>query len=502
MATTTRVTPLPSSVDVLVVGAGFGGLAAAHEVRRTHPELSVHVVERGSSAGGVWRDNTYPGCACDVPTSLYSLSSADEPDWRHSYGRQPELRRYLDGVAAATDAPFTFDCELTDARWDDARARWTVTTTQGTVECSVLVSATGALSTPELPDVPGLDRFTGTVFHSAHWNHDHDLTGKRVATIGTGASAIQFVPEIVDRVEHVTVFQRTPAWVVPRVDRTIGRLERALYRRLPFTHRITRGLVYLYREGYVVLMARKPALLPIATFVAKRHMRRQVRDAALRRRLTPDYSIGCKRILLSNTWFPALQHENTTLTGSLREITDRGAIDADGVEHPVDTIVFATGFTPTEPPVAHRIVGRDGRTLAQHWNHSPSAYRGVSVHGFPNLLLMYGPNTNLGHSSIVLMLEAQARYLASMLDHMRTRGIASCDVTELAEHRYRAEMDSELERSVWNSGGCSSWYIDASGRNSVMWPKFTWSYRAMMRRFDPADYAFTRDVASSERNSA
>ncbi|SIR76593.1 flavin-containing monooxygenase [Williamsia sterculiae] len=483
-------TALPEAVDILVVGAGFGGLAAVHRLRREHPGLSLHVIDRGPTAGGVWRDNTYPGCACDVPTALYSLSFADNPGWSHSYGRQPEIRDYLEGVAGAIGGPTTYDCALTGARWDPGRSVWVVRTDHGSVECRFLVLATGTLSTPELPDVPGLDRFRGHVFHSASWDHDRDLTGRRVAAIGTGASAIQFVPEIVDRVAHLTVFQRTPAWVIPRVDRVISASERRLYRRIPFAHKLMRALIYAYREVYVVLMALRPGLLPIAAAMGRLHLRRQVRDPGLRRRLTPTFTIGCKRMLLSNAWFPALQRPNVELVGGLRELTESGAVDDDGTEHEVDTVIFGTGFTPTEPPVARLVVGRDGRTLAARWDGSPSAYRGVSVSGFPNMFLMYGPNTNLGHSSIVLMLEAQAGYLSRMLDHLHCHGYGEADVRIAAEKRYRDEVDTRLRGTVWNIGGCSSWYIDSAGRNSVMWPTFTWRYKQMMGEFNPAAYDF------------
>ena len=479
----------PDEVDILIVGTGFGGLAAVHRLRRDHPTARIAVIERASGPGGVWRDNAYPGAACDVPTSLYSLSFADNPEWSHSYGRQGEIRAYLQDVADRYRSVITYDCALESASWDEAAAQWVVRTERGVVRTRHLVAAPGALSEPGVPDLPGLDEFTGTVFHTARWNAEHDLTGADVAIVGTGASAIQVVPEIVDKVRSLTVFQRTPAWVIPRGDRKISAVERFAFRRFPFTHKIARFVTYVYREGYVVLMARKPALLPVATAVAKTQLRIQVRDRALRKRLTPSYTIGCKRILLTNKWFPALQRENVTVTGAISRLTATGAVDADGVEHSVDTVVFATGFTPTTPPIAKVLTGRDGRTLEQVWDGSPNAYRGISIHGFPNLHLMYGPNTNLGHSSIVLMLEPQAAYVSALVTALDDRGAASADVTERAQADYAGEMDRELTGTVWNQGGCSSWYLDASGRNSVMWPTYTFTYRRMMSSVDLNDYA-------------
>lgn len=492
----------PTDVEVLIVGTGFGGLAAIHRLRKDHPTLRIAAIERAAGPGGVWRDNEYPGAACDVPTSLYSLSFADKPDWSHSYGRQPEIRDYLEKVAAPYHRLITYNCEMTSARWDDTTSTWVVETSRGTVRARHLVAAPGALSEPVVPDLPGSSEFSGTVFHTARWNHDHDLTGRRVAIVGSGASAIQVVPEIAPQVGHLTIFQRTPAWIIARRDRAISPAEQDLYRRFPLSHKIVRLVTWLYRESYVVLMARRPKLLPLAKAVATAQLRAQVRDRRLRVRLTPGYTIGCKRILLTNKWFPALQRDNVTVTGAITGLSANGAVDAAGTEHPVDTVIYATGFTPTEPPIARVITGRDGRTLAQTWNGSPNAYRGMSIHGFPNLHLMYGPNTNLGHSSIVLMLEPQAAYISTILRALRSGGHTSIEVTAPAQRRYVAEMDRELAGTVWNSGGCSSWYIDASGRNSVMWPTYTRTFRRMMSTFVRADHIMDGDTPNEPTATA
>lgn len=482
---------LPESVRVLVVGAGFAGIAAASRILEEDPGADVVIIERAGDVGGTWRDNTYPGCACDVPTSLYSFSFAPSPDWTHTFARQPEIYRYLRGVvdkSGLRDRIVT-DCELTGATWDGVRSVWNVETSKGSMTADVVVAATGALSTPKFPQVPGLEKFAGTMFHSATWNHDHDLTGERVAVIGTGASAVQFVPEIADRTARLTVFQRTPAWVVPRLDRTLGRIEKALYRRFPASQKAVRGVIYGYREAYVTALAHHPKVLPLVTNVAKVHLRRQVKNPAKRAALMPDFMLGCKRMLLSNDWLKTLDRDDVDLVASgLTEITENSVIDADGNAHQVDTIIFATGFTPTEPPVSHALVGTDGRTLAEHWAGSPNAFKGTTVHGFPNLFLMYGPNTNLGHSSIVYMLESQANYVVSALAQLEERRLASVEVTEHAQRQYNSWIHDSLDGTVWNTGGCSSWYLDSEGKNPVMWPTYTFRFRNSTRTFDMSQY--------------
>ncbi len=488
-------TPLPAHVRVLVVGAGFGGIGMAATLLRDDPAADVLVIERGDDVGGTWRVNTYPGAACDVPSALYSFSFAPEPDWSRAHGTGSEILGYLRRVArehGVADRTIV-DCELLDARWDPDRTRWAVETSRGALTADVLVTATGALSTPAVPKVPGAELFRGRMFHSAEWDHGCDLTGRKVAVIGTGASAIQFVPEIVDRVGHLTLFQRTASWVMPKRDHRIARPVRALYRRLPWTQKVVRGLVYGQKEAYVVGMTKPLArryMLPLFEKRARSVLRSQVRDRDLRARLTPDFAITCKRILLSDDWFPAITRPHVTVVSSaLSAVTEEGVVDDAGREYPADVIIFGTGFTPTEPPVAHRIRGVDGRTLAEAWNGSPAAYLGISVHGFPNLFLMYGPNTNLGHSSIVYMLESQAAYIADALRVMSVRHLDAVEVRADVQRRYIAELDPALAGTVWNAGGCNSWYLDATGRNSVMWPTFTWRYRSRTKEFDAHSFA-------------
>ncbi|NMD62633.1 UNVERIFIED_ORG: cation diffusion facilitator CzcD-associated flavoprotein CzcO [Nocardia globerula] len=491
---------LPEHVETLIVGAGFAGMGLAARVLRDDPATDVVLIERAADVGGTWRDNTYPGCACDVPTALYSYSFAPSADWSHTFARQPEIYAYLKKVAADTGVGdrVVLNCELEAAIWDEGMSLWHIQTSQGALTAKALVAATGALSTPKVPDFPGLDQFSGTTFHSATWNHEHDLRGERIAVIGTGASAVQFVPEIVEEATHVTVFQRTPAWVIPRADRSLPPIQKALYTKVPAAQKAVRGTVYGFREALGAAMSHATWVLPAFEMVAKAHLRKQVKDPELRRKLTPDFTIGCKRMLLSNDWLRTLDRADVSLVDSgLVSVTEDGVVDGHGIEHKVDTIIFATGFTPTEPPVAHLITGRSGATLAEQWNGSPSAYKGTTVSGFPNLFLMYGPNTNLGHSSIVYMLESQAEYVNDALNTMKREGLDALDVNESVQVQYNKGIQHELKRTVWNKGGCSSWYIDAEGRNSVQWPTFTFTFRSLLGNFDRENYS-ARKIESVE----
>ena len=485
---------LPSHVHTLIVGAGFGGIGMAATLLAERGDSEVMVIEQAEDVGGTWRDNTYPGCACDVPSNLYSYSFALNPDWGHSYSPQPEILAYLQRTARESGVRerLITGCALLAADWDGDAQQWAVRTNLGELTTTVLIAATGTLSHPKLPDFPGLESFAGTTFHSARWNHEHDLRGERVAVVGTGASAIQFVPEIVDEVSHLTVFQRTAAWVVPRPGGTTSARTRALYRRVPWVQKAVRATVYALLESLALVYAHLPQLLPLFSALPRRYLHKHVPDAAKRAALTPHYTLGCKRLLFSNAWVPTIARPDVTLVNSgIDHVTPRGLVDRAGVEHEVDTIIFGTGFTPTEPPIAHLLRGADHRTLAEHWAGSPVAHRGTTVAGFPNLFLMYGPNTNLGHSSIVYMLESQAAYIIDALSTMERRGLASFAVRPAAQQQYNANIADQLRSTVWNTGGCSSWYIDATGRNSVMWPTFTWRFRALTKRFDAEHYELT-----------
>jgi cation diffusion facilitator CzcD-associated flavoprotein CzcO len=378
---------------------------------------------------------------------------------------------------------------VTDLIWDEEAGHWRVETPQGTWTADVVIAAPGGLSEPSYPDVPGLGDFGGDVMHTARWNHDVDLRGKKVAVIGTGASAIQAVPQIQPLAGKLTVFQRTPPWVTPHRDRPITKAEKRLYRRLPAAQRAVRSGVYAMRELLVPGLVHSPRFMKVVESVARKHIADQVADPELRARVTPDYEIGCKRILPSNKWYPALQQPNVELvTSGLREIRRDGVVGEDGVLHEADVIVFATGFFVTDIPLAHIVRGRGGAKLADVWDGSPQAYRGTAIAGFPNLFLLTGPNVGLGHNSIVFMIEAQLNYLMDALRTMRERGAATVEVRREAQDSYNARLQGRMPGTVWNRGGCSSWYIDRHGRNTTIWPDFTWRFWRETRQFDPAAY--------------
>lgn len=480
-------------VRVAIVGSGFGGLGTAIRLRQEGMDDFV-VLERAGEVGGTWRDNTYPGCACDVQSHLYSFSFAPNPGWSRSFSPQPEIQAYLRRCARDFGVlpHVRFHHEVTDARWDDDAQRWRIQTTRGPLAAQVLVMASGALSDPVIPDLPGLERFQGRAFHSARWDHGYDLRGKRVAVIGTGASAIQFVPEIQPRVERLYVFQRTPPWILPRHQRDLGERERGLFRRVPAAQRAARGAIYLAREAFV-LAFRNPRAMSVAQRVALHHLRKSVPDSALRQKLTPDWTMGCKRVLLSNDYLPALAQPNVdVVTDGVAEVRTRSIVTADGVEREVDALIFGTGFQPTDPPLARHTRGRDGRTLAQVWAGSPRAHVGTTIAGFPNLFVLMGPNTGLGHTSVVYMIEAQIEHLLGALKHMRAHRIATLEPRPEAQKAFVDAVDRRMTGTVWTSGGCRSWYLDETGRNSTLWPDFTWRFRRRVARFEPAEYAMER----------
>lgn len=478
----------PRQVRVAIVGSGFAGLAMAIRLKQQGDDDFV-VLERAGDVGGTWRDNSYPGCQCDVPSHLYSFSFEPNPNWSRTFSMQPEIKEYLRHCARKYGVlpQVRFHCELLDAQWDADTQRWHLQTSRGALDAQFLLAAAGPLSEPKIPALPGLDSFRGTVFHSAQWDHQHDLRGRRVAVVGTGASAIQFVPRIQALVSQLTVFQRTPAWVMPHPDRPIRDWERRVYAAVPALQAVMRGGIYMAREAFVTGFLRNR--MQLATRIARRHLARQVPDAALRAKLTPRYTIGCKRILLSNDWYPALGKPNVeVVTSGLREVREHSVIDAAGNEHDVDTIIFATGFHVTDMPIGDRVRDATGISLTQHWQGSPQAYLGTTVAGYPNFFMLLGPNTGLGHTSVVVMAEAQVDYVLDALRCMRERAADAVEVTSEAQDAYNTQVQSRIGGTVWNSGGCASWYIDATGRNTTIWPGSTLSFRRSVRRFDPQHY--------------
>jgi cation diffusion facilitator CzcD-associated flavoprotein CzcO len=490
-------------VDIAVVGSGFAGLGIGYRLRQAGVEDFV-ILERGDDVGGTWWWNTYPGCQCDIPSHLYSFSFAPNPEWTRTYPLQREIQSYLHDCAERFGLmPYiSFGQEVQRASWDEENAHWEIATSAGTLTARVLIGGQGGLSEPRLPDIPGRDSFAGPSFHSAQWDHSVDLAGKKVAVLGTGASAIQIVPTIQPEVEQLHVFQRTPPWVVPHYDRPITRLERRLFQRFPALQRRVRRNVYWMREMLAIPMTRRPNLLKVVERRALAHMRKAVKDPELQHKLTPDYRIGCKRILPSNHWYPALVQPNVNVvTDGITEIRPEGVVTADGTLHECDVIVHATGFHVTDIPFARRVLGRDGRSLHELWGGSPQAYKGTAVPGYPNLFFLLGPNTGLGHNSIVYMIEAQIAYVMDALRRMQTGRAHGYAVRQDAFDTWNDALQRRLPPTVWNSGGCSSWYIDANGLNTTIWPDFTWRFRRLTRKFDVAAYEAVSSPRGSEADS-
>ncbi|MCW7947084.1 cyclohexanone monooxygenase [Streptomyces hygroscopicus] len=482
-------------VRVAVVGSGFGGLGAAVRLRREGVTDFV-VLERAGGVGGTWRDNTYPGCACDVPSHLYSFSFAPNPDWPRTFSGQEHIRAYLEHVADVfrLRSHIRFDSEVKLMTWDTEKLHWAIETSSGALTADVVVSATGPLSDPKVPEIPGLEGFPGKVFHSARWDHDYDLRGKRVAMVGTGASAIQIVPSIQREVTKLVLFQRTPPWVMPRVDRAISGLERRLHRALPFTTQVRRGLLWGIRELQVQAFTKHPNELGFLEQLARRNMARAIQDPALRAKLTPDYRIGCKRILLSSEYYPALAQPNVDVVASgLAEVRGSTVVADDGTEAEVDAIVFGTGFHVTDLPIAERVVGAEGRTLEQAWSGGMRSLRGATAAGFPNWMTIIGPNTGLGNSSMILMIESQLNYMADFLRQLDVLGgRVALDARPAAVDAWNHTVQERMKRTVWNTGGCTSWYLDATGRNTTIWPGTTAEFRGATRRVDLGEYEVLR----------
>ncbi|WP_255950243.1 flavin-containing monooxygenase [Streptomyces odontomachi] len=494
----------PEHVRVAVIGSGFGGLGAAIRLRREGLTDFV-VLERADAIGGTWRDNSYPGCACDVPSHLYSFSFAPHPDWPRTFSGHQHIRGYLEHVADVfrLRPHLRLGSPVTKMVWDEERLRWELYVAgERALTADVVISAIGSLAEPKIPEIPGLDTFPGKVFHSSRWDHDYDLRGKRVAVVGTGASAIQIVPAIQPDVAHLTLFQRTPPWVMPRTDRAITGLERALHRRLPVTARLRRGLLWGIRELQVQAFTKHPERLGIAERLARRNLARAIKDPALRERLTPTYRIGCKRILLSNSYYPALTRPNVgVVTAGLTEVRGTTLVAADGSTAEVDAIVFATGFHVTDTPAVERVVGTGGQTLAAAWKDGVQALRGTTAAGFPNFMMVIGPNTGLGNTSMILMIEAQLNYLADYLRQLDVLGAgpggpAALDARTNAVSDWNRAVQERMKRTVWNTGGCTSWYLDDSGRNTTLWPGTTTEFRTATRHLDLAEYQVIRPATA------
>ncbi|MGH8929116.1 MAG: flavin-containing monooxygenase [Egibacteraceae bacterium] len=486
---------------IVIVGAGFSGLGMAIKLKQAGIDDFV-VLEKANEVGGTWRENTYPGCACDIASLLYSYSFEPRAGWSHMFPRQAEILDYLEHCADVYGirSHIRFGTEVTGTEFDDATDRWHVVTATGeTIRARAFIAAVGPLHRPNIPDIPGLARFAGTMFHSAEWNHAVDLAGKRIAVIGTGASAVQFVPRIARQTAQLHVFQRTPPWVLPRPDRRLSTVEHRLFRGMPALQRALRYLIYWYQESLGLGFAH-PRLMGGVEAIARWHIRRQIAEEELRRKVTPDYTIGCKRILLSNDYYPALTRPNTELvTEEIVEVREHSIVTRDGVERAVDAIVLGTGFHATDAFENAHIVGRNGVKITDAWRDGMEAYLGVTLAGFPNLFFLLGPNSGLAHNSMVFMIEAQVRHVVQCLRLMEDGGARRVEVRPSAQAAFNRNLQDSLTGTVWSVGGCDSWYLDRHGVNRTLWPGSTVRYWLRTRRLRTTDYEVTPAAGPARR---
>ncbi len=482
-----------STPRIAILGAGAAGLCMALQLRERGID-SFTIYEKSDGVGGTWRDNTYPGAACDVPSHLYSFSFAPKTDWTRKFPEQPEILEYFESLVDRGDLSghLRFGTTITAADWDETTATWTLRTEAGeTFQADVVVSGLGQLNRPKIPDIPGLDSFDGTTFHSARWDHDHDLRGERVAVIGIGASAIQFVPQVAKVARQLTLFQRSVNYVAPKPDRRFRSWEHWLLDHVGPLERAYRASIYWRFESRFSLMRKGSRLGAFMQRAFGARVSKMASPDLPVEALVPDYSPGCRRILIANDWYPTLLRPNTTVvTDGIEKITPRGVVAATGQEYPVDTIIFGTGFQTTEFLSPLRVTGRAGQDLNQVWADGARALLGVAVPGFPNLFMLYGPNTNLGHNSILFMIEQQVGYVLQLVDDMVLDGVRSVEPTPDAMDRFDAEIAAATSRTVWDED-CSSWYKNEAGRITNNWPDYTVRYRRRMRRPDPADWVIS-----------
>ncbi|MFW0784247.1 NAD(P)/FAD-dependent oxidoreductase [Gordonia sp. CPCC 206044] len=488
-----------NDVQIAIIGAGFSGLGAAIKLKQNGFDDFV-VLDRGSDFGGTWRDNTYPGAACDVPSQLYSYSFAHNPRWSRSYSHQPEIHDYINGVADkhAIASHTRFGTEVLRAEWREDERRWVLDTERDgvteQVRAEILIGAVGPLCEPNLPDIDGFDSYQGKIVHSARWDNDFDFAGKRVAVIGTGASAIQLVPQLAKVAERLDVYQRTAPWIVPRTERPYSPVEHWAFEKVPGYQSAMRGVVYAANEVTAFGLTYSPKALKPVELICRGNIARSIRDRELRKKVTPTFQVGCKRILRSNDWYPAIARSNVDLvTDGIDSITETGVVTKDGTRRDVDVIVVATGFHVTDSPVFDRIIGVGDRSLANVWAEiGMQGYKGSFINGFPNMMLMIGPSTGLGHTSMVYMIESQLNYLVDYLKTVRAQGITRTEVTREAQRRFNADVQHDLRNSVWVNGGCASWYKDHHGNITTLWPGFTFNFRRITKRFDIAAYDVER----------
>ncbi|PXX60196.1 cation diffusion facilitator CzcD-associated flavoprotein CzcO [Nocardia tenerifensis] len=488
-----------TTLDVAIIGGGFAGIGAAIRLKQKGID-GFAIFERGDAIGGTWRDNTYPGAACDIPSRLYSYSFAPNPDWSHTYSGSDEILGYIEAMAAefGLGPHFRFEHNVSGIVFDEDAGQWEITIDgRETVRARAVVLASGPLANASFPDMRGIAEYAGHKIHSARWDHDYDFTGKKVAVVGTGASAVQIIPKLVDQAASVKVFQRTPGWVLPRVNRRTNPVTKELYRRVPAAEQLARQAWFYGHESVALGVVWNTPLTRVVELVGRAQLRRQVKDPWLRRQLTPDFRAGCKRLLMTDDYYPALQRDNCKLiTWPIATLSERGIRTAEGVEHQVDCIVFATGFDVSKTGTPIPVTGRDGRVLAEEWSRGAYAYKSVAVSGYPNLFLTFGPNSGPGHNSALVYMEAQIDYLVSAIGTILEQDLRVLDVRKERQDRYNAGMQRRLTATTWNSG-CRSWYLTEDGFNATMYPGFATQYVNQLRTVDLADYT----VVAAERNA-
>lgn len=502
-----------ADLGVAILGAGFAGIGMAIKLRERGRHDFV-ILEKASDLGGTWRDNTYPGCGCDVPAHLYSYSFAQNPHWSRVYARQPEILAYLRRVAAdrGIDRQIAYDTAVTLLTWDEPAGRWRIATTDGRhFTARVVVSAVGGLHVPKTPPLAGLEQFAGPAFHSARWRHDIDLTGKHVAVIGTGASAVQIIPEIAPQVGKLTVYQRSPPWVLPRRDAAISPLARQAFARVPGLLAVVRAWHYWTAEAIALGLVFKPKLMGMGQKASAAFKEREIADPGLRLKLNPFYTLGCKRMLISDDFYATMTRPNVELvTDEILAVRPGAIVAGNDVERPCDVIVLATGFESFNATAEMTIRGRGGRTLAADWADGAEAFRGVAVSGYPNLFLLVGPNSGLGHNSLVFMIEAQVRYVMQCLTWLERGRLAAVEVRPEIQRAWNERLRDRFSRTVWQHEPgrspwqlpCTSWYVNSKGRNTALWPGLSAGYWLAMRRPRLADYLPADELPTEAAGSA
>lgn len=498
----TQSQPMPAQTKIAIIGAGFGGLAMAIRLLQSNINDFV-ILEKANEVGGTWRENQYPGAACDVQSHMYSLSFAPKSDWSKRYAEAPEIFKYIQDLITEHDLKkyCQFNCEVLAAEYNEQSCDWKITlNNEQTLIAQFVVFASGPLHVPHIPHIKGIEKFQGKVFHSSQWDHQYDLSGKNVASIGTGGSAIQYIPEIAPKVKQLYVFQRTAAWVIPRDERQYLNVEKKLFKKLDWFRKLHRARLYWSNESRVVPIV-QPAVMKYTQKLAEVFIRFQVKDKKLAQKLTPDYIMGCKRILVSNKYYPAFNRSNIELvTEAIQELTENSIITQDGQKRTIDCLIYGTGFI-TDPRIylkSFHCIGEHGQELKDAWKDGAESYYGISTKGFPNLFQLLGPNTVLAHNSVIFMIESQVNYILQMIQLVKQTQCDAIAVKDQTQDQFNENVQKMLDGTVWQSG-CVSWYQQDGGKNFALWPTYTWKYWLQTKKLNPADF---RLLSQSKRNRA